>query len=228
MPPENLDAYDQYLRGMEGFHKFSREGNDEALSHLYRATELDPNYAAAYAMIARVYVQRNAGGWVEDPARAMAETERIAIKAMELDRNDAAVLANSGFAFCDILGLIEDGDAMVDRALELNPNLAWIWLYSTWTKTSLGEPEIAFERVQRALRLSPNDPMTLSFHAAKAWAELFAGRFTEAYASAETAIRQRPGFLLYACIAACAAAARCCGSSRSAPPRSPSPRSSCA
>jgi tetratricopeptide (TPR) repeat protein len=125
---------------------------------------------------------------------------------MEMDRHDAAVLANTGFAFCDVLGLIEEGDAMVDRALELNPNLAWIWLYSSWTKTSLGEPEIAIERIKRALRLSPNDPMTFSFHAAKAWAEFFAGRFTEAYASAESAIRQRPGFLLYACIAASAAA----------------------
>ncbi|WP_368911855.1 adenylate/guanylate cyclase domain-containing protein [Taklimakanibacter deserti] len=205
-PPENLDAYDQYLRGMEGFHKFSREGSKEALSHLYRATELDPSYAAAYSMIARIYVQRNAGDWAEDQAHEVAETEKVAIKAVELDRNDAVVLANAGFAFCDILGLVEEGDAMIDRALELNPNLAWIWLYSSWTKTSLGQPEIAIEHIQRALRLSPNDPLTFSFHAAKAWAEFFAGRFSEAYASAESAIRQRPGMLLYTCIAACSAA----------------------
>jgi len=205
-PPENLDAYDRYLRGMEGFHKFSREGSKEALSHLYRATELDPNYATAYAMIARIYVQRNAGAWAEDPAHEVAETEKVATRATELARDDAVVLANAGFALSDILGLVEEGDAMVDRALELNPNLAWIWLYSSWTKTSLGQPELAVEHIQRALRLSPNDPLTFSFHAAKAWAELFAGRFSEAYASAESAIRQRPGLLLYTCIAACSAA----------------------
>jgi tetratricopeptide (TPR) repeat protein len=105
-----------------------------------------------------------------------------------------------------LLGLIEDGDALIDRAIALNPNLAWIWLSSSWVKSSLGEPEVALQRIEQALRLSPNDPQTASFHAAKAWAQLFAGRFADAFSSAETAIRQRPGFLLYMCIAAASSA----------------------
>jgi adenylate cyclase len=205
-PTESLDAYDQLLRGMEGFHKWSRQGNDEALLHFYEAIKLDPNYAVAYAMAARMYIQRNSGGWVKDRNFELAETERLANKAAELGPDDAVVLANAGFAYSDILGLIEDGDAMIDRALDLNPNLAWVWLYSSWAKASLGQPEIALERIVCALRLSPNDPLTFSFHAAKAWSELFAGRFADAYSSAETAIRQRPGFLLYTGIAAVSAA----------------------
>jgi TolB-like protein len=203
---DNLDAFDQFLRGMAGFHKWSREGNDEALSHFYQAIQLDPNFAAAYGMAARVYVQRNSGGWVKDRAYEVAETERLANKAAELGRDDAIALSTAGFALSDILGLIEDGDAMIDRALSINPNLAWAWLYSSWVKTSLGQPELALERIGHALRLSPNDPQTFSFQAAKAYAELFAGQFEEAYASAATAIRQRPGFLLYMCIAAASAA----------------------
>jgi TolB-like protein/class 3 adenylate cyclase/Tfp pilus assembly protein PilF len=205
-PTESLDAYDHLLRGMEGFHNWSEGGNNDALSHFYAAIKLDPQYAVAYAMAARMYIQRNSGGWMKHRAYEVAETERLAIKAAEFGRDDAVVLANAGFALSDVLGLIEDGDAMIDRALDLNPNLAWVYLYSSWAKASLGQPEIALERIERALRLSPNDPLTASFHAAKAWAELFAGRFAEAYSSAETAIRQRPGFLLYTCIAAVSAA----------------------
>src|SRR5262249_45714599 len=92
------------------------------------------------------------------------------------------------------------------RALSLNPNLAWVWLNSSWVKTSLGEPEIALERIEQALRLSPNDPHTPSFHAAKGFAQLFAGRFADAFSSAEEAVRQRPGFLFYMCVAAVSAA----------------------
>ena len=44
-PTENLDAYDYYLRGLAGVHQWTKEGNDEALSNLYRAIELDPNFA---------------------------------------------------------------------------------------------------------------------------------------------------------------------------------------
>src|SRR5262245_1220032 len=39
-PTENFDAYDHFLRGMAGLHRWSREGNDEALAHFYRALEL--------------------------------------------------------------------------------------------------------------------------------------------------------------------------------------------
>ena len=47
-------------------HQWTKEGNDEALSNLYRAIELDPNFAAAYGLAARCYVLRKAGGWVTD------------------------------------------------------------------------------------------------------------------------------------------------------------------
>ena len=71
-PTESLDAYDCFLRGMAGLHKFSREGNDAALRHFYRAIELDPNYAAAHGLAARTYAQRDAAGWVTDRPRALA------------------------------------------------------------------------------------------------------------------------------------------------------------
>jgi TolB-like protein len=203
---DNLDAYDQFLRGMAGFYKWSREGNEEALNHFYSAINLDPNYAAAYGMAARLYVQRNAGGWHKDHAYEVAETERLANRAADLGADDAVALSTAGFALADVVGLIEDGDAMIDRALNLNPNLAWAWLYSSWVKTSLGEPELALERIGHALRLSPNDPLTFNFQAAKAYAEFFAGNYLEAYASAEASIRQRPGLVLFMCIAAASAA----------------------
>jgi hypothetical protein len=37
-----------------------------------------------------------------------------------------------------------------DRALALNPNLAWAWLYSGWVNVWIGEPEIAIQRFARA------------------------------------------------------------------------------
>jgi TolB-like protein len=78
-PTENLDAYDHYLRGLAGLHQFSREGNDDALSNLYRAIELDPAFASAYGLAARCYSQRWYGGWVADRPRAVAEAERLAV-----------------------------------------------------------------------------------------------------------------------------------------------------
>ena len=205
-PTESQDAYDHFLRGMIGIHKWSREGSDEALTHFYKAFTIDPGYAAAYGMAARAYVQRNAGGWMGDRILEAAETKRTANKAAELGQDDALALSAAGLAYCDLAGLIEDGDALIDRALSLNPNLASAWLNSGWTKTALGEPELGIERIEKAQRLSPNDPHKSSFQAAKAYALVCAGRSAEAYISAKAAARERPGFLLYECIAVASAA----------------------
>ena len=96
-PTKNLDAYDYYLRGLAGSHEWTKEGNDEALSSLYRAIELDPGFAAAYGLAARCYVQRSSGGWVTDYATESAEAERLALKAASLGKDDAVALATAGF-----------------------------------------------------------------------------------------------------------------------------------
>lgn len=114
-------------------------------------------------------------------------------------------LAAGGLAICDIGCRIEDGDALIDRALQINPNLAWAWLYSCWTKTSVGQPELAAQRAIRARRLSPNDPQTFSFAAAEAWAHLFAGNHHQAFELSQVATRDRPRFVLYLVIAAVSA-----------------------
>jgi adenylate cyclase len=89
----SLDAYDYYLRGMAAVHLWTREGNQEALSHFQRAIELDHGFASAYGMAARCYSQRKAAGWVVDRVRDIAEAERMARRAVELGKEDALALA---------------------------------------------------------------------------------------------------------------------------------------
>jgi TolB-like protein len=205
-PTESLDAYDYYLRGMAGVHRWTREANDEALRMFYRAIELDPDFASAHGMAARCHCMRKAGGWVSDRARDTAEAERLARRAVELGKDDAVALCTAGFALADVVGDLGDGDALIDRALALNPNLAWAWLFSGWVKVSLGEPDAAIERVAHAMRLSPQDPQIFSMQGAIACAHIVAGRYAEAFSAAETAMLEHPNFLLATCIAATSAA----------------------
>jgi Flp pilus assembly protein TadD len=56
------------------------------------------------------------------------------------------------------------------------------------------------------MRLSPQDPQIFSMQGAIACAHFVAGRYAEAFSSAETAMREHPNFLLATCIAATSAA----------------------
>jgi TolB-like protein/class 3 adenylate cyclase len=205
-PTENLDAYDYYLRGLVGVHQWTREGNNDALSNLYRAIELDANFAAAHGMAARCYAQRQGSGWMSDRPHDVTEAERLARRAVALGNDDAVALCTAGFALAHLVEQIEYGDALITQALALNPNLAWAWYFSGWAKASLGEPEVAIEHVTRAIRLSPNDPQMFSMFGVLGLAHFIAGRYTQALAYAEAASRERPEYVHPVCIVAASAA----------------------
>jgi adenylate cyclase len=205
-PTENLDAYDCFLRGMAAFHQWTREANNEALPFFYRAIELDPNFASAYGMAARCYVQRKAGGWITIRTRERNETARLARRAADLGKDDAIALCTAGDALADIVGDVNVAAILTERALLLNPNSAWAWLFGGWVKVALGEPDVAIERISRAMRLSPQDSQIFSMQAATAYAHFFAGRYAEALSWAEAAVQEQPNFLLSTCVAAASAA----------------------
>jgi tetratricopeptide (TPR) repeat protein len=205
-PTESLDAYDYFLRGIACVHQWTREANNEALLLFCRAAELDPNFASAYGMAARCYVQRKGSGWMTDRAQEIVESDRLALRAVDLGRDDAVALRTAGFALADIVGDLDFGAAMIDRALLLNPNLAMAWLFSGWVKVWLGEPEAAIEHLARAMRLSPYDSQTFNMKAATAAAHFFAGRYAEALSWAEAAAREQPTHLITACIVAASGA----------------------
>jgi adenylate cyclase len=205
-PTESLDAYDYYLRGMAAFHRFSPEANAEALAQFAKAVELDPDYAAPYAMAARCYLQRKGFGWVADRVAEIAETRRLARRAIELGRDDAVSLANAGMALIVVAGELDEGAALLEQALALNQNLAWVWHFNALAKAFLGEPEAAVEQAARAMRLSPQDPQTFAMQMATAWGHFFLGRDEEATRWAEAALRLQPNFLVGAGIATAAAA----------------------
>jgi adenylate cyclase len=205
-PTESLDAYDYFLRAMAAFYQYTKPGNEEALTLFYRAIELDPDFAAAYGMAARCYVQRKGFGWVADPDREIAETVRMARRAADLGRDDAVALSTAGFALAIVVGALDEGAALIDNGLALNPNLGWAWHLSALAKAFLGQPEIAIEYAARAIRYSPQDPQIFGMQTAAALGHFVAGRYVEALSSAETAVREQPNFFIGQCVAAASGA----------------------
>jgi adenylate cyclase len=190
-PTDNLDAYDHYLRAMANVHLWTQQGNRDALSHFYKAIELDPKFAAAYGMAARCYSQRKAMGWMTDAAHDVPEAARLVRHAVEFGADDALALSAAGVALAFVVGDYAEGDALTELALTHNPNLAWAWWFSGWTKLWIGEFETAVERVKQAMRLSPNDPQAFIMYDAMASAHFCLGRYPEALQWAMKVLRGR-------------------------------------
>jgi TolB-like protein len=206
-PTDNLDAYDYFLRGMANVHRWTKAANDQALRDFRCAIERDPEFGSAYGLAARCYSQRKSCGWMLHREQETVEAERLARLAADFGKDDSVALCTAGIVLGYVVGNLEDGNALIDRALSLNPNLAWAWVFGSWIKIWLGEPEAATERGSRAIRLSPSDPEVLFFmQTATAYSHFLDGHYGDALSWAQAAMRQRPDVVISICAAAASGA----------------------
>jgi TolB-like protein/class 3 adenylate cyclase len=201
-PTENLDAYDHFLHGMSVLNQWTRNSNYEASDNFCKAIELDPNFASAYGMAAWCYVWRMSNGWMNDRDLDTAEATRLARRAVELGRDDAAALSRAGHVIAYVAGDLDSGAPAIDRALLLNPNLASAWNFAGWMRVLRGEPEAAIEYLARSMRLSPLDQLGYSAKGSTAHAHFFLGSYDEAALWADKAVQENPNYLIVNCIAA--------------------------
>ena len=101
----------------------------------------------------------------------------------------------AGHALAYVAGEVEEGAALLSRAINLDPNLVIARHWSGWTHLWLGDVDAAIEQFHVALRLSPLDPWIVIAQTGLAYAHFFAGRNEEASSWAATAIGQQPNYL---------------------------------
>jgi TolB-like protein len=191
-PTESLDAYDCFLRAMAHYHLFTKDSFIEARRLFRQATDLDPNYAAAYGFGAWCILASQTNGWLAEPEHDIAEGVRLARRAVAIGMDDPVALSGGACLAMLAAGELENGIAYVDRAIVLNPNLALAWSVSGWLRAFLGEHADAIVRLERAIRLSPFDMLAYTFYAGMGWAHLFAGRYDGAASWATKAALERP------------------------------------
>ena len=191
--PDSLDAYDLYLRALPFAYTSMPEDADKALGFLEQAVKLEPDFAAAHAIIAWCNEQRYLRGGLDDDAKAIAlHHARLAIAT---GGDDATVLAIAGL----VIGFLEPREyemaiSAFDRSLALSNSSALALGFSAVTRAWHGESTIAIEQAERALRLSPFDPLSNIRYMAIAIAHFVAGRFEEAASAASRAIQANPRF----------------------------------
>ena len=182
-PPSDMAAYDFLLAGKIHHHRFTKEDNEKAMNYLERATELEPDYAAAYAWKACVLGQAMARGYRSDLEAAFQEVLVAVQKAMALDENDQECLR-----VCAEIAMehnqLDKAQQYNERALRLNPNHPLLVAQKGELYTWMGDSVEGAQWVRRAMRLDP--------YSAPSWAHLL-GRslmLSDDYEAAIEAYRQ--------------------------------------
>jgi adenylate cyclase len=150
---ENVEAYTHYLRGREFFHTRTKESLQLARRMFARATDLDPNYARAYAGIADCDSVLHTWHGVEISLETLLAT---CAKALALDPNLPEAHASHGLAL-STNGRHAEAVAEFERAVALDPNsYEGHHFYARYSFTA-GDFEKAVELYDRCAEIDPDD-----------------------------------------------------------------------
>jgi TolB-like protein/Flp pilus assembly protein TadD len=190
--PENLTAYDFYLRAMPHYYLMTREGLAEAIRLAHRALELDPRFGAVAALGGLCHMQNVVLGYANDPQFDRKEAVRLVRLALSIDDGDPETLARAAVISAFMVGDSEAEIEMADRAVALNPNSWSTWNGRGWVYNYAGLPEEAIRSFERAIRMSPVDPRLSGTLTGIGQALIELRRFDEAIVVLKKALRQTP------------------------------------
>lgn len=178
-PPDNLDAWECYQRGLWHVFRYRRDERDLTVGLFERAIGLDPGFASAHAGLAyALYLHILLGSSPNlegDRLRALDEAKM----AVSLDEFDP--FAQVALARCHMVGgNPEAALAASEKAIRISPSLALAHFGRGHSLWHLGRPREAVTALDEAIRLSPNDPVMSAFMASKAIALALAGELDEA------------------------------------------------
>jgi tetratricopeptide (TPR) repeat protein len=136
------------------------------------------------------------GVWLEHgSAQDVTEARRLARRAIELDKDDPMVLALAGMALGLFVREVEEGAALLSRAISLDPNLALARIWNGFVQLFLGDGDAAIELFQIGLRMSPLDPRIFMAQHGMATAHFLAGRYEDGLLWAKIAVQQNPNYV---------------------------------
>src|SRR5437762_2799876 len=188
-PTTNTEAYELYHKGRSLWERRSGDNIPKAIVFYEQAIARDPNYALAYAGLAKAYILLPfyAGA---DRRDASVKAKDAALKALRLDPNLAEAHAALGkvlfFSEIDLAGANRE----YKRAIELKPNdaAAHHW-FGNDTLAALGRFEQAIAESKRAVEL---DPLSIVINADLGGTFYYARHYDEAAAQLRKTLGMDP------------------------------------
>lgn len=154
----NSAAYDYYLRGKVNIGSENRENNESAIKLLEQAIAADPNFASAYAELARAYIIKAFQFAADAEKKKLNEDAEVAVeKALTLNPD----LPEGHFARGQLLWTHakrfphEQAIQSYKRALALNPNLDEAHHQLGMVYSHIGLFEKSWEEIEKALAINP-------------------------------------------------------------------------
>lgn len=188
-PPESLDAWSAYHRGLWHAYRPTRADVDQAELLFRRAIELDPTFSRPFAGLSFACFKKGFLGHTTDFNGAYQRALHFANESIGLDQRDSLGHWAHGRA---MLMLHEHDQSIesLETSIALNPNFAGAHFSLSRSLFAEGSSERGIEATDLARRLSPCDPQFFAMLSVRGNCLAQLGRYDEAADWVMRAVRQ--------------------------------------
>lgn len=190
-PTHSAEAYDLYLKGRAEYYHYHPDHLANAVRHLEKAIEIDPNYAEAYGYLSYCRTSAYLFAWPGadenlDEALALAE------KSVALDDKSAVAYTRLGWVQ-SYLGRFDEAFENLEKATTLDPRNAEAFYAFGETMNRAGQPEKALPLFEKAFSIETIVPPSWDFAVGGAY--ILLRRYDEALPKLLPVIERVPNFL---------------------------------
>lgn len=188
---ENLDSWANYHLGLRHAGRFTNTDNQKAIAYFERAIRQDPGFARAHAGLSLTSFQTAIMRYDTRDKNAALDARRFAERSVELDPLDPFSNFTLGRSFM-LFDDLDSSSEWVARATVLNPNYAQGFYALGFAEMLAGKPTVALVHSDKALALSPLDPLRFGMLAGRTIIHIIDGDYRRAAEAGERASRS-PG-----------------------------------
>jgi TolB-like protein/Tfp pilus assembly protein PilF len=184
-----LEGYTLLLSAVSLMHRNSLADFQRARQMLEHLVERSRRHPAPYAWLAKWHVLLVQQGWSQD----QEEQARLALdctkRALDNDPSSSLGLTVDGFVRTNLMKDLEGAARSYQAALRINPNESLAWLLTGTLNAFQGNGDDALAASERALRLSPLDPLRYFYDSLAASAAITAGKYERAIELAQRSLK---------------------------------------
>ena len=188
----SMEAYEDYLRGLDSYNRFTKSSNRQARHHFESAIARSPEFAAAYHYLGWAHMTDGWFDWSPDRDASLSQALACADKAIAVDETHADGYAVRAFIHT-LRGDHDRAAVEAEHAVALSPGGATVCHMLALVRLFGGDPQEAASLERQALRLSPlaqDNYLVVLGHAC-----CLLGRFAEAVEALKRACQAKPYWL---------------------------------
>lgn len=188
-PLPTLKSYSLLLGGIGLMHRSGKADFLKTREVFETLIDRHSRAASPRVWLAKWHVLSLTRGLVANQPSQGAEALDLTKRALDAEPASSIAMAMQGFVYCHLLKDMDHALISCNQALDQNTNESLAWLFKAMLHAFDGNGAEAWPAGERAMMLSPVDPLRYYYDSLMASVAISAGRYREAVVFAERSLR---------------------------------------